>query len=129
LKKKKAMSDDDENDPWSENPFAPENSDNADEEDFMPQNMSSYSKRMSKKTVSKKKPTWTQQVKEFFSEEPVVKKRGSKKNPSKKKTTKVSKKKASKKKTSVRKSSKKLSSYTKSKTSKDFYKHHPAQRK
>jgi hypothetical protein len=123
---------DDENDPWSENPFAPENADNADEEDFMPQNMSSYSHRVSKKTVSKKKPTWTEQVKEFFSEEPKIKKpskKASKKNPSKKKVKKVSKKKASKKKTSVRKSSKKLSSYTKSKTSKDFYKHHPAQTK
>jgi hypothetical protein len=119
---------DDENDPWSENPFAPENADNADEEDFMPQNMSSYSRRVSKKTLSKKKPTWTEQVKEFFSEEPKIKK-ASKKNPSKKKVKKVSKKKASKKKTSVRKPSKKLSSYTKSKTSKDFYKHHPAQTK
>jgi hypothetical protein len=115
---------DDENDPWSENPFAPENADNVDEDDFTPQNMSSYfvrKPRAQKKLA--KKPTWTEQVKEFFSEEPPMKK------TSKRKSTRKPVKKSSKKASKKKMSKKKLSSYAKNKTSKDFYKHHPAQRK
>ncbi len=119
---------DDENDPWSENPFAPENAEYSDENDFAPQTMSSYSTRkprvkksnaISKTAKKKEEQTFTEKLKEFFTEEPIAKK------PTKKKQSRRKPKKPSKK----APSKKKLASYAKNRTSKDFYKHSPAQRK